>query len=861
MDVPFIGRKAPFERIVAEIADGPSVVVVTGSDGVGKSRLVEEVGAALRALGVEVEVVFGVRAGLRAPLAPFAHLLETSEPLDDAQALRMLLRALRADGTHRALLVDDAHLLDPGSVALVQQLALRHDLALVLTTCSARALPDDLAEAVLARGAVWESLDRLDRSECEQLVEACLRGDVHPDLAADVWAYSAGSPLLIVELLRATIEGGGIEVNESGSWVASKPLCAPEHLVDVLGRRLERLGRGRDLVGALGIVDSLSEAAATELVGADAVARCVDGGIVAREVEPRCVRLHLAHLLYRQAVQARLDDTERHRLIDWLVAHPPPIAPGCPGDVVNHAELLLAGGKGDAEWFRRAAEICLNRLDPERALRFADAAISHGGGHMDRLVRAVALSRVGRREEALAVADDLDQVADPLLRAIASFHIAYALVCDVGDPAAAVERVAAAVATLPDEIAGELRSRLVNLRFHAGDPLGAIAEVHELVERRAPLPDDVVIGVVNASTVLGRPEVTAHYVTTQWHRVASCPSVGEMSFDTASMAAMNLLLNWQAAHWQLGQLTSRELPGAGLGGLSDQWSVLRGSWLLEQALPATLAWSGGRLEEAQGRLEAALAGAPIIPQSITGLLRAALAATLAARGDSQGARQVIATIDRSMTGGGVGWWKVRAEVETLASEGRVTEAVGESLELARQYAGQEFLVTTNLHDVVRFGQAERVVERLQAQATRSGSTWWDRVCAAHAEAQAAGDAAALLEVADRFAAGGRLVEALEAAAWSVPVARRGSNDRIAAQGRIGQWSVETGRLCTPALVAAPKYLTERELVVAKMAAQGRTNGEIALALGTSARTVGNQLQSVYEKLGVNSRAQLAPLLG
>jgi len=46
-----------------------------------------------------------------------------------------------------------------------------------------------------------------------------------------------------------------------------------------------------------------------------------------------------------------------------------------------------------------------------------------------------------------------------------------------------------------------------------------------------------------------------------------------------------------------------------------------------------------------------------------------------------------------------------------------------------------------------------------------------------------------------------------------------------------------------------------------MAAQGRTNGEIALALGTSARTVGNQLQSVYEKLGVNSRAQLAPLLG
>ena len=861
LDVPFTGRKAAIERIVAEMADGPAVAVVVGVDGVGKSRLLDEVGSALRALGVEVEVVFGVRADLRAPLAPFARLLETSEPLDDSQALRMLLRSMRADGTHRALFVDDAHLLDPASVALVQQLAVHHDLALVLATRSARALPDGLAETVVARGAVWETLERFDRSECEQLVEACLGGNVHPDLHADVWACSAGSPLLIVELLRATIEGGSVQVDESGSWAASQPLCVPEQLVDVLGRRFERLGQGRDLVGVLGMVESLSETAAAELVGADAVACCVDGGIVVREVHPCCVRVRLAHPLYHQAVQALLDDTERRRLTDWLVDHPPPNAPGCPDDTVNHAELLLAGGRGDAEWFRRAAEICLNRLESERALRFADAAIARGGGHLDRLVRAVALSRAGRREEALAIADDLDQVEDPLLRAVASFHVAYALVCDVGDPSAAIGRVVAAAANLPEDLAVQLRHRLVNLRFHAGDPLGAISEVEELVEKRAPLSDDVVIGVINASTVLGRPEVTAHYVTAQWQRVASCSSVGEMSFDMASMAAMNLLLNWQAAHWQLGQIAQLDLPAAGLGGLGSQWSLLRGSWLLEEALPATLAWSRGRLDEAKRRLDGALAGAPVIPLPVTGILRSVSASVTAALGDTEGARRILATVDPATASGWVDWWRTRAEAEILASEGRVSEAVEASLALAENYVGQEFLVTTSLHDVVRFGHSGRAMEPLAAQATRGGATWWDRVCAAHAEAQASGDAAALLEVADRFAAGGRLVEAVEAAARSMAVAARTSGTGMAARGRVELWTALTGRLRTPALVTTPKHLTERELVVARMAGQGRTNKEIAMALGTSARTVGNQLQSVYEKLGVRSRSQLTPLAG
>jgi DNA-binding NarL/FixJ family response regulator len=52
-------------------------------------------------------------------------------------------------------------------------------------------------------------------------------------------------------------------------------------------------------------------------------------------------------------------------------------------------------------------------------------------------------------------------------------------------------------------------------------------------------------------------------------------------------------------------------------------------------------------------------------------------------------------------------------------------------------------------------------------------------------------------------------------------------------------------------------LTERENAVAQRAAVGEANGEIATALGITERTVKAHLSSVFEKLGVSDRLQLA----
>jgi len=54
-------------------------------------------------------------------------------------------------------------------------------------------------------------------------------------------------------------------------------------------------------------------------------------------------------------------------------------------------------------------------------------------------------------------------------------------------------------------------------------------------------------------------------------------------------------------------------------------------------------------------------------------------------------------------------------------------------------------------------------------------------------------------------------------------------------------------------------LTERELDVARLVVQGRTNRQVAANLYVSVRTVEVHLGRVFRKLGVRSRTELAVL--
>src|SRR4030088_2853194 len=57
--------------------------------------------------------------------------------------------------------------------------------------------------------------------------------------------------------------------------------------------------------------------------------------------------------------------------------------------------------------------------------------------------------------------------------------------------------------------------------------------------------------------------------------------------------------------------------------------------------------------------------------------------------------------------------------------------------------------------------------------------------------------------------------------------------------------------------SAPVVLSRREREIANLVAEGLTNREIAARLFISERTVDGHLEHVREKLGVNTRAQIA----
>jgi DNA-binding CsgD family transcriptional regulator len=62
-------------------------------------------------------------------------------------------------------------------------------------------------------------------------------------------------------------------------------------------------------------------------------------------------------------------------------------------------------------------------------------------------------------------------------------------------------------------------------------------------------------------------------------------------------------------------------------------------------------------------------------------------------------------------------------------------------------------------------------------------------------------------------------------------------------------------------LSGPDSLTASELRVAKLAAEGRSNPEIAQALFVTRRTVEMHLTHVYQKLEIESRNALASALG
>ena len=843
---PFVGRAHELERALALLGphDGATLAVF-GPPGIGKTALLEALRDRLEVAGLDVERVVGSPAAADLPLTPFSRYLDPTgdHTADLGASVAKVVNALRAAGRTAPtfLLVDDAHGLDDASVVVVSQLAHSEEVRVVLVARSTEALPADLEHLVDGPGVEHLEIRPLSAAETEELVRQDLggrggaahsrgagRAEVSGQVLDRLWRASEGVPFHVRDLLDSSVRSGALARDDDRRWVQRERLVPSTRFADALGRRVEQLGdECSALVRAIAVAGPLPLRLAASIASPERRLAAERAGILRRRaVDPTSDTVDFAHDLYREAAVSWLGGGERLRIaadVAQLLAELP--APS-PDDEVLRAEVsLLAGtlGSSDPAVYERAAEVaCHLHLDGARALHLAEAALARGAGTRAALLRLEALGLLRRFDEANTGFAELgSSVDDPRDAAKVCSAYAWHLVLNLGDVKAA------------DAVA-------------AGSPW---------MEHPSEVPQALVSGLISGLSVIGRAEEASRLADLTLKR---SPSGEDDHFVDLSVVWSRLL-----ARWQLGRLGELSGPFDGLPATEPPRPA--SAWM-RTAMTASFELLRGRLGDAARRHDSVrslvLRGPPQVV-AMNSVLHAAVEAQL---GRPDRATELLAALDDLPPGTTVRhrWWVARARIMSAAAQGALTDAVRASIELADAHAGEHFYVTTSLHDVVRFGRAKFVQDRLAEQARRPNATWWDLVCAEHGAAAAADqrDPARLLAVADRFRRGGRALDALEATAQAMTAAERatapGSSKAlgIVAASRLKALLDVCGPARTPLLVTVPRALTEREYLVARLAASGASNAEIARRLGTSARTVGNQLQSVYQKLGLHSREEL-----
>lgn len=182
-----------------------------------------------------------------------------------------------------------------------------------------------------------------------------------------------------------------------------------------------------------------------------------------------------------------------------------------------------------------------------------------------------------------------------------------------------------------------------------------------------------------------------------------------------------------------------------------------------------------------------------------------------------------------------------------------------------------------VHDDAGLGDACRALDHLLelggGRGVRAAATWSHGL--AQARAGSFDDALALLGTgAEQFEQAGRLVHAAEAWADLAGVAEEHGDTATRDRALVRAFEIARGRRLRSVLTRleaqqsrntagkapdALRSLSPRELEIARLVVDGKTNREIASVLFVSEHTVRNQLVNIFGKLGISRRTELARL--
>ncbi|WP_406440599.1 LuxR family transcriptional regulator [Streptomyces sp. NBC_01613] len=242
----FTGREDELELVRRSLTAGHHGIVVTGPVGCGKTRLVTE---AVR--GSDRARAAGTPETRHIPFAAFAHLLPEAVTLH---------RAVQLLSGVRLLLVDDAHLLDDASAALVHQLAVHGRTRLIAVAADGVPYPGAISRLWTGELLPRLALEPLPREDTEQLLAAAVEGGLEPLTLNRLHHLCQGDLRLLRDLVDAVRERGLLTRllpdSEAWAWRGPVPVTATvrERTAQVLERprsderrTLERLAFGEPL--------------------------------------------------------------------------------------------------------------------------------------------------------------------------------------------------------------------------------------------------------------------------------------------------------------------------------------------------------------------------------------------------------------------------------------------------------------------------------------------------------------------------------------------------------------------------------------------------------------------------------------
>lgn len=840
-------------------------MVLAGAPGVGKSRLAREALGSFERAGRPTRWLQATRSGASIPFGAFARLLPEFDAPHPAQLLRLGVDAVRAlsGGQRLILAVDDAHLLDPASAALVLELASSESAFLVLTLRTGEPCPDAIVSVTKDAGATRLELGPLAREQTEALVEQIAGGPVEQSARRWIHDTSTGNALYVRELTLGALAGGAL-TKVHGLWRMARRPPVSASLVEVVTARMTGLPdaeqRALEVV-ALGEPLRVSEL--LSLAGEGPVTELERRGLIAVDGASTRAEVTLAHPLYGETIRTGLTAL-RVRQVTLALAALMRSRPQFGGEEKLRVArwLLDAGEKIPEDVLVEASAVAIAAGDPRLALTLARRAAAVSEATHASLLVARGHIALGDFVAAAAVLDGLgppfesrDDAVEYLEAQIAVLRwglhryddlrelLAQArqwwtdpdwqqqvgllkLVADgTAPPASALVLTGQLIADpkLDEEVRRRAGAVHIGHLFRSGQVREAAAFARPLLPR-LPLRDiyDEIVCILWPACMIESGDDWDELDRWATRTFAEAIDAGDHS------AAARCALPLGGLRMQQGRFADarRWLAEAELQ--LERYSG-QGLLLMTRALQVGVAQMTGSLGEAGLALE--------------------------------GCRTLISDSEPFAN---ERFFLAQAEAWAALATGDDGQAQETLLAAARELSDMPpYGVRLSYHAFVWGAPSARVAPHLREHASRC-PTRLAAAYVAHVDAHAARDGAALAAAASELEAIGAIpVAAIAAAHAATAFARQGRADsarRAATHSQALSARCDGGpRPVIEGVEPSEVVLTRRERQLVALAAQGLTNAEIADQLVVSIRTVESHLYRAMNKLGVGHRREL-PML-